>query len=251
MTSKKSSQSSNGAGGLEYVTPTADPHLNILLYGPPKTGKTMGAASAPGPVLYLNADTPQATRYAHASYPGNLKEARVTGLDTLFKAAEAVEAGEFKSVVVDPVSDVHRVILEQLSGRALSPQIQQYGDTSTHLERFCRWLCEQPVNAIFVCHETSVKDESSGQFERLPYTGTNNPAIGAKLMAVVDVIGYTGVVEGEGDEAPKYMATLVNSRGRRGGDRFGVLGQARETNLSEWVELAREIAPKQAQEAKA
>lgn len=49
---------------LNFVEPLTEAHMNILLYGPPKTGKTVGAATAPGPILYLNADRPNATRYA-------------------------------------------------------------------------------------------------------------------------------------------------------------------------------------------
>lgn len=225
--------------GLTFVVPHDEPNMNILLYGAPKTGKTVGASSVPGPVLYLNGDRPNATRFAHGLRGDDLREVRVEGLQTIIDATHELESGDYRSVVVDPVSDVYRLILEDLSGRALSPQIQQYGDTGTYLERFCRELCEKPVNTVFVCHETAVKDEDSGGFERLPFTGTSNPALGAKLMAMVDVIGYTGVVAGEGDTPPQYVAQLINGKGRRGGDRFGVLGPMRDLNLGEWVSLAK------------
>ena len=232
---------------LSFVKPSDNPHLNVLLYGPPKTGKSVGAASVPGPTLLLNADSPNATRFAHAMWEGDLHEAPVEGLQTLITAMQVIDSGEFKSVVVDPVGEVYRILLEEISGRALSPAIQNYGDAGTHLERFIRALCEKPVNAVFVAHETSLKNEADGTFERLPWTGTNNPALGAKMMAMVDVIGYTGIVQGEGDAPDRYMATLVNANGRRGGDRTGQLGSARETNLSEWVELAKPCPRKRQQ----
>jgi len=51
---------------LQLVTPSEDPNTNVLLYGPPKSGKTVAAASAPKPLLYLNADRPNATRFARS-----------------------------------------------------------------------------------------------------------------------------------------------------------------------------------------
>lgn len=226
---------------LKFVKPHPDPHMNVLLYGPPKTGKTIGAASAPGPILYLNADRPNATRLAHEFNPDKLSEAKVEGLQTLVDATTAIESGDFKTVVLDPIGEVYRTVLDDLSGRAMRPKIQDYGDTGTHLERFCRHLCEQPVNFVIVAHDTAIKDEETGGFEHLPYTGTNNPALGAKLMAMVDVIGYCGVVtDDEGQTS--YLAQLENGAGRRGGDRFGVLGRTRALDLADWIEAAKMAA---------
>ncbi len=226
--------------GLQFIEPHPDPNINVFLYGGPKTGKTMGAASAPGPILYLNADRPNATRLAHATYEG-IREARVTGLQTLIDATREAESGDYRTVVLDTVGEAYRTVLEDLSGRAISPSIQHYGDSGTHVERFCRHLCELPVNAVFVAHELSVQDEESGRFERLPFVSTKSGSavFGAKLMAMVDVIGYCGVRPGEGEEPDHYMAQLTSAGGRRGGDRFGALGTARDVNLTEWVELAR------------
>ena len=229
---------------LEFVAQDRDnPYVNALLYGGPKTGKTVGAATSPGPVLYVNADSPNATRFAHrADFTSEIKEVKATGLSTLIDVTNELleNVQEYGSVVVDPVGDLYRKVLEDLSGRALSPRLNEYGDTGTHLERFCRALCDLPLNAIFVAHETAVKDEADGGFERLPYMGTNNPAPGAKLMAMVDVIGYTGVKVNE-DKSVSYVAQLYNGHGRRGGDRFGVLGKTRDINISEWVDLTRPV----------
>jgi hypothetical protein len=226
------------------VDPSQDEgHLNILLYGPPKTGKTVGAASAPGPILYANAERPNATRYARKLHGDKIKEVKVEGLATMIGIIEEVQANpdKWETVVIDPLADFYRILLEGLSGRALSPQIQIYGDAGVHMERFCRSLCDAPVNAVFVAHELKEKDEDSGGFDYLPLSTTKSgsPTFSAKLMAMVDVIGYTGIVPGENDEPPVYLAQLVASKGRKGGDRFGALGKSREVNISEWVDLAR------------
>jgi hypothetical protein len=225
---------------LRFVKPSEDPNVNVFLYGPPKTGKTMGAASAPKPMLYVNADKPNATRLAHSKF--EFDEVKMLGLEeTLIPVMEELLRGEYRTVVIDPLSSVYRTLLEGISGRALSPSLPQYQATGVHLERFCRRLCELPLNAVFVAHELTVEDGEA--LERLAYTGTKNPVFGLNLMAEVDVIGYTGVVEKEGGDR-EYVAQLVNGRGRRGGDRFDVLGISRSLDLSEWIDLARTATAK-------
>ena len=227
---------------LSLVKPSDTSHtLNVLLYGPPKVGKTIAAASAPKPLLYLNSDRPNATRVAHTMF--DFDEAHVEDLNTLMAAMYEIEKGAYRTVVVDPLGETYRHVLEGLTGRALRPPIQLYGDTGTHIERFCRALCNAPVNAVFVAHEIPTKDEESGVIERLPFTGTNNPAFAGKLMAMVDAIAYVGIVQKEGED-PTYVGQLVTAGGRRGGDRFG-LGPTRELDLTEWVDYAAKVLKKE------
>jgi hypothetical protein len=229
---------------LTYVKPTEKPYMNVLLYGPPKTGKTTGAASAPPGVLYINCDLPNATRLAHRLHP-EMAEARFEGMQTIIDvqaiaAAQAAKPqGERKlqTVVIDPIGEMHRRLLEETSKGAIRPQIQDYGDVTVYIERFCRALCEMDVNVVLVAHETTSKDESNGTHERLPWTGTSNAALGAKLMAMVDIIGYTTVVDQEGG-GKAHVAQLTHGGGQRGGDRFTVLGAERALDLSEWHALA-------------
>jgi len=232
---------------MKFIEPQQTLHPNVLLYGPPKTGKTTGACTAPGIVGLLNADLPNASWYAHQrDADSRIREIPYEDFDTIVDVVTEVrsEAPTLDSVVIDPVGELHRRVLEDLSTRAVRPSLNQYGDTSTHIERFCRALCEAPVTTVFVCHEYPVKDESSGQLERLPWTGTTNPALGSKLMGMVDIVGYTGVVEQEDGER-SYIAQLVTQQGRRGGDRFGgLLGDWAPVDISKWMEIigAKEIA---------
>jgi hypothetical protein len=225
---------------VKFVKPQQTLHPNILLYGPPKTGKTTGACTAPGSIGLLNCDLPNASWYAHQrDAEGRIKEIVYEQFETLIEVITELraEGNTLDSVVVDPVGELHRRVLEDQSARAVRPSLNQYGDTSTHIERFCRALCELPVTAVFVCHEYPVKDEGSGQLERLPWTGTTNPALGSKLMGMVDIVGYTGVVEHENGER-EYIAQLVTQQGRRGGDRFGgVLGDWAPVNIERWMSI--------------
>ena len=226
--------------------------INVLLYGPPKTGKSAGAASAPGAILYLNADLPNALRFARSrDTEGRISEVEVEGLQTLIDVGHAVkQKPTWDTVVVDPLGELYRQLLEDLSNRSMRPSLPTYGDVGTHIERFCRMLCEAPVNAVFVAHEIPVKDEATDSVERLPSTGTKNPALGQKVMGMVDIVGSTVMFEKDGENV--YAAQLINAKGARGGDRFDALGAWRPLNLTEWFEIAKQgptqDAPKEQKE---
>lgn len=226
---------------LEFIDDEADAGVNVFLYGPPKSGKTMGAASAPGPILYVNTDRRNALVKAKAKYGAEkIREVKITNEDTLKTTAEityAAQSGDYPTVVIDTVAELYRILLESLSGRAVSPSVPIRGNAGVYLERFIRGLIDLPINVVLIAHQLDT-DADEGVLH-LPFvtSKSGSPAFAAKIEAAVDVIGYTGAVQQE-DESVKYMATLVERPDRRGGDRFGVLGPAREMDLTEWFSLA-------------
>lgn len=239
---------------MKFVKPTVQPTMNVLLYGQEKTGKTIGACTAPKGVMLLNCDVGNASRQAHLRNPdGSVMEPEVAPykrgtqpvMDLMIEITHVAYQDNqdfIKTVVVDPVGELYRRLLEEVADRAIRPTLNQYGDVATHVERFCRALCMAPnVNAVFVCHELSQKDEESGGFERIAFTGTKagSEVLSGKLMSMVDIIGYTGLVQHE-DGSKEWMAQLVQGKGRRGGDRFACLGEYQPLDLTNWLEIVRE-----------
>lgn len=222
---------------LEILEPVEQVTVNTLLYGPPKTGKTAGASSTGLPTLYLNADHRNALHFARQR-GAEISEVRINGMSTLVDVTLAVEAGTFGRddvIVVDPLSELYRVLLEEDSNRAIRPTLNQRGDVVVNLERWCRKMCDLEVNVVFVCHELIVPGEDDVLARVLPFTGTKNPSLGLKLAGMVDVLGYTGRVETK--DGARFMAQLVEGGGRLGGDRFACLAEpngAAEMNLQEW-----------------
>jgi hypothetical protein len=236
---------------LQFVSPSAmAPTMNILLYGPSGTGKTVGATSAPGPVLVLNAEGPGALRKAREIHGADkVREVAVTGkgvLDEAYLYLREGKGGE-KTVVLDTVGETYRILLEEIGGDR--PTLQNWGDVNTLLERFVRALRDLPLNVVLVCHEEVVVDGTTGETMRQPVTGGKK--LPGLLMAQVDVVAYTGLVTHD-DGRVDYEAQLVTAGGRHGKDRSGRLGVHRTVDLTEWIATAtKPDAPPKAAERKA
>lgn len=211
--------------------------LNVLLYGPAKVGKSVGASSAPGPVLYGNGERPNALRFAHQLRGDQLREVRIDSLATLHEFQAVAESGEYPSVVLDPLTGIYRTLLLEASKRRLNPKLDEYRAVGIHLERAWTALVDAPCNAVIVTHEVELEGGDEG-LERIPAWGTNNVRPMNNLMRDVDVIGYCGRQErGEG-EPPRFVAQLYDGHGRRGGDRTNLLDDVEELDVSAWVEKA-------------
>lgn len=213
---------------------------NIMLYGPTGAGKSMGAASAPGPIMYLNGDGDDALDLAHATFGDKLHEYPVTkdnAKQTLDWAYIEAQKGEYETVVLDPIGEIYQALLDQASNSG-HISLSMRGDASTKLQRFSRLLRDLPVNFI-ICAQESVEDQGD-EVSRRPQVGPTQGTLSEKLMQMMGIIGYVGVVQDEsegGSGQRRHMAQLVEARGRKAKGRLGVLGDSRETNLTEWIEL--------------
>jgi hypothetical protein len=244
---------------MKTVHPSEFPSINVLITGPAKRGKTNAAASAPGKVLYNNFDLPNATRLIHRRFGEAILEPALPayegGQRRLFahmievaKIARDPEPLGVQTVVVDPVGELYRRLLEEFANRSVRPSLPTYGEVSVQVERFCRGLCESPaVNTVLVCHEMLQQDGE--ELVSIPFTGTKSGSadLGAKLQSMVDVVAYAGVIETQGNEhflgraasrdgSKLYVSQLIPYKGRLGGDRFDCLGDWRPSDISDWVE---------------
>jgi hypothetical protein len=239
---------------LVYTKPSAALHMNVLIYGPPKSGKTSGAATAPGRKLLLNPDTGNATLQAHAIAGDSLheilqpeyEEGELRWLQILREIERQLADPKQQladTVIVDPISDLYRQMLEEQSRQAMRPSLPAYGDVSVHLERFCRKLCKCPtINAVIVCHDIVIEGSEGQDALTIPFTGTRqgSPVLGKKFEAMVDIVAYAGVnvIETEdGQKRTEYLAQLVPGKGRVAGDRFNCLGKTRKLDLTEWFSV--------------
>jgi hypothetical protein len=228
---------------LTFVQPQDSHALTCILYGPAKQGKTTAALSAPGPILYVNADRKSAARFARRIHgTDRFQEIEFQGRPTMELVSTYLRTNEggFQTVVLDTGGRAFDRVMEDVAG--LSPQVQHWGQVQTLFERWIAALCRTGLNVVIVCHEQI--DDNDDDLLRQPMIGSKK--FPAKIMGLVEIIGYCAFVPGgtrdDGTEVPdRYMAQLVQLRGRRAGDATGVLGQSRELDLSEWAAtIARE-----------
>jgi hypothetical protein len=206
--------------------------LSVLLYGPPKTGKSTAAASMPGDILYVNSESPTALRFPRTKYgTGKIHEVRFAGKATFNEVALYLkDGGSEKTVVVDSIGNIYQALVEEIDplGRITLPQ---RGDINTLILRFCRYLVLEAIqNVVLICHE----DIGESGSERLLMPRTGGKQLPQPLAAMVDVIGYTKVVQDDKGQDHYVIQTQSDER-HYAGNRDNVLGAAAYPDLTDWV----------------
>jgi phage nucleotide-binding protein len=227
---------------IQFVEPSTEAQpLKALLYGPPGSGKTVAACSAPGPILYLNCEGPDALTFSRRMFGDDkIREVAFTGkqdlVDTYIYARDA-ESG-IATFVVDSIGEMYRILLEEESGQKQTT-LQNYGTVNTRIERFARSLRDLPLNVVLVAHEEIADVE--GEIVRRPVTGGKKlPEI---LMAMMSVVAYCGVVPEKDTDPRRFVGQLVQANGRRAKDRSDSLGKSRDLDLTEWINTMRGDTP--------
>lgn len=220
---------------MKFIEPSkAPPTLNILLYGPGGTGKTVNACSSPGPILAANAEGEGALRFARGLHGNDkIREIDVTGanvLDEIYVYLKEGKGGE-KTLILDSLGEIYQRLIDELAGTGRA-SLQNYGDINTKIERFIRAVRDLPINVVLIAHEQI--DDEGGVVTRRPATGGKK--LPEKIVAAVDVVAYCGVVPATDDAPTHWVGQLIEAGGRRAKDRTGALGDFRDLDLTEWIE---------------
>jgi hypothetical protein len=113
---------------LQYVDAQDTHALTAILYGPAKQGKTAGALSAPGPILYVNADRKSAARFARRLHGADrFLEVEFQGRSTMELVERKARTNEegFQTVVIDTGGRAFDRVMQDVGG--LSPKVQHWG----------------------------------------------------------------------------------------------------------------------------
>lgn len=215
--------------------------FNALLYGPMGSGKSTGAATAPGPILWINAQGDGALQF-----PRKIAAERGTQILEVEIPKRGADVAQIlrnvlsywrsgteprpRSIVMDTVGDVRDRLAKQFVNPRAKDTRSQWGEVAKVLKEFTLELRDEPVNLIFLAHE-SIEDTDDDRIVR--------PAIGGALTEGIpnemDVVGYCGAVIDPETRARTYEAVFVETKGRRAKDRSNGLGVHRVIDLSEWL----------------
>lgn len=226
---------------LPFVTPPSgdeQKYLNVVLYGDDGIGKTAQALGAPGPVLYLNAEGPNAAAFARKLHgDDHIREVVIetkADLDAAYMYLKDGGDGE-QSVVLDSLGEIRSRVMRSMAGNPDRPQLQEIGDANTAVINILKAFRDLPFNVVVVCHERLIED-SEGVL-RVPHAGTKNADVLKQITGLfADVVGYCGRVDEDG-RPPQFFAQVVNGNGRTGKDRTARLGVAAPIDIPEWVAL--------------
>lgn len=232
------------------AAPTVPDTFNVLLYGKPKSGKSTAAATAPGPILWVNAEGPGALGYARkvAAQRGTAIHEVMIGnkvvtpdpaavLTAVYKHVKSGEAPIVQTVVVDTAAKVRDALIGQYVVKGSSNSLPQYGKVADTLGGFINAMRDLPVNLILLAH-VDMKDGEDGRVVD-PLIGG---ALTEKVPGEVDVVSYTLKVQDEATKTEQFFGQLVDGRGRSCGDRSGGLaadGPMRLLDLTEWLAVYR------------
>lgn len=151
-------------------------HLNMMVYGEPGVGKTLFAATGPGPVLFLDVDDglltlrdldpkvaealgvdPTQWYFESIRSLADIRE-QIKRLATEF----ARDPNFFGTVVLDNLTELQRVLMSDLLGQSdpprQVPEIRDWGIILSMMQGVVRNVKKLPCVTVFIAHETGAKE---------------------------------------------------------------------------------------------
>lgn len=228
--------------GLQFVdAPPVPDTFNVLAYGPPKSGKSTAAATAPSPILWVNAEGPNALDFARktARHRGtHILEVRIERdsdprqiLRDVLTHLKTGQEPRPKTVVVDTLAKVRDALSRQIVNPGAKNSIQQWQEVARIMREFVQILRDAPVNVVLIAHQ-EVKDDADAGRVVQPLIGG---VLTEEIPGEVDVIAYTHSFKDEQSGERRYVGQLVEAKGRIAGDRSGGLGSVRDLDLTAWL----------------
>jgi hypothetical protein len=216
--------------------------VKILYYGDAGSGKTTAMSSAAnlGPVLYIDAESglkrgPLARLGIPTDQIQPHQQITFEALETLYFEVKGMledDPAAISAVVLDSVTEIQKILLENIIGKAVSKAAGRgmdrdpfmidradWGVVTEQMRRLTRRFRDLPCHVAFgALPKREVDDDGS-----VTYSPALTPAFQTDLMGYVDVIIHTEVREIGGKEF--HVGTCKPVGKYTGKDRFGILPQ--------------------------
>lgn len=199
-----------------------DKFANILIYGEAGVGKTTFAATAPRPILWLEAEGGTNS----IADPEDIDIAPVASLEDYREGLRYLHANPdaYKTVVIDSLSETQATILAEIMTKTkqedptrdeFQPLFAEWGKLTGIMRTIIRAYRDVPANVIFTALTREDKDDLTGKVRVRPRL---SPAIAEETPGFMDAVMYLatstprkGEMGAEGVEADEEGITIVRN----------------------------------------
>jgi len=198
--------------------------VNTMIYGLPGSGKThlagQGASSKHlGPMLYINAEAGTSTlRKLQLNkniqiIPDPQQQGAVTWeqFEAIYDELDrqcynSADLPDFRTVTIDTGTELQKINMDWVMGRTLAahpdrdpdvPGLHDWGASTNRMRKTLRQFRDLPINFIFLCHETTERDNKGVMWKRPDLPGK----LANQVAGLFDQVMYLYTKEGaSGDE---------------------------------------------------
>lgn len=221
---------------LRNTRDLTDVWLSIIMYGPPKVGKTRLAATLGEKPLFIDFDDGMLTlREMGVNFIQPRSWEEILELVTLIRNGKLREQVDFDTIVFDSLSFMYTIVMEGVLklGKRTIPQIQDWGLANERVKMIVDYLVkarnEQRYHFILTCHEKVDKDEERG---RIIGGIGSTPALMNILPAMFDELYYLSVSQGPNNTVKRSVNTVQTSFFPAGSRSSGKLLPVEEADLN-------------------
>lgn len=232
---------------------TASGGIKILAHGRSGIGKTVAAATMPGPVIMISAESgllslrkENLERIYGVGNPDVTYDMHVITVSTVadFEAAYQWVTGpngkNYASVAIDSLSEIAEKILAHEKSKTKDGRMA-YGNTADEIEKLVRKYRDMPEKNVYFSAKTQMdKDEASGMMKYFPMMPGKKT--GQALDYFFDEVFYFDVATDSEDKKIRVMNTQIDPQ-YVAKDRSGALAAIEPINLSAAIRKIKGVSP--------